>query len=123
MEKVVVEQLAERISALLREKLGARGSSLEARVQWAGRGLPRRVRQAAMELVNAERMAQDPKMRLRLDPQQVSAAYNTCLTHLDAIDAKAMKAKRIFGFLATLIIQIVLIGAAAVALLRWRGFL
>ncbi|RLJ60462.1 hypothetical protein BCF46_0663 [Litoreibacter meonggei] len=123
MEKVVVDQLVARISALLHEKLGMRGASLEARVRRAGRALPRRVRRAAKELVNAESMAQEPKMLLRLDPQQVSAAYDTCLMYLENIDERALKTKALFGFAASVIVQVILIAAVALAVLRWRGYI
>ncbi|SFR56140.1 hypothetical protein [Litoreibacter janthinus] len=123
MEKVVVDQLVERISALLREKLGVRGRSLEVRTRRAGRLLPRHVRRAAQVLVNAERMAQEPKMLLRLDPQEVSGAYDICLLHLENIDEKALKTKAFFGFAARLIVQVVVIGGLTLAVLRWRGFI
>jgi len=123
MEKVVVEQLVERVFVLLREKLGVRGGSLEARVRRAGRMLPRHVRLAARELVNADQMAQEPKMLLRLDPSRVSAAYSTCSNYLEGIDEKALKSKAVFGFAATLIVQLLVIGGVALAVMRWRGFL
>lgn len=123
MEKVVVEQLVERVFVLLREKLGMRGGSLEVRVRRAGRSLPRQVRLAAQELVNAERMSKEPKMLLRLDPQRVSTAYSVCIAHLEAIDEKAVKVKAAFGFAASLIVQVLVIGGIALAVLRWRGFL
>lgn len=122
MEKVVVEQLVERVFTLLREKLGVRGGSLEARVRRAGRILPRHVRVAARELVSADQMAQEPKMLLRLDPSRVSAAYETCTNHLEGIDEKALKSKAIFEFAATVIVQVLVIGAIALAVLHWRGF-
>jgi len=123
MEKVVVEQLVERVFVLLREKLGVRGGSLEARVRRAGRMLPRHVRLAARELVNADQMAQEPKMLLRLDPSRVSAAYSTCSNYLEGIDEKVLKSKAVFGFAATLIVQLLVIGGVALAVMRWRGFL
>ena len=122
MDKVVIDQLVERISSLLREKLGIRGGSLEARTRRAGRTLPRRVRRAAKELVTAERMSHEPKMLLRLDPQQVSAAYDTCVKYLEKIDEKALKNKALLGFAASLIVQVIVIAAVVFAVLRWRGY-
>ena len=123
MDKAVIDQLLERISSLLREKLGIRGNSLEERVRHAGRTLPRYVRRAAAELVNAERMAQQPKMLLRLDPQQVSAAYHTCVTYLEGIDERALKNKALFGFAASVIVQVFVIAALALAVFWWRGYI
>ncbi|MEP3347830.1 MAG: hypothetical protein ABJN34_02360 [Litoreibacter sp.] len=123
MEKVVVEQLIERVSALLREKLGIRGVSLEARVRRAGRSLPRHVRHAAKELVNAESMSHDPLMLRRLDGMRISAAYDICVKHLDGIDEKANKSKAVFGFAATFIVQIFVIAGIAIAVMKWRGLI
>ncbi|EPX80899.1 hypothetical protein thalar_01121 [Litoreibacter arenae DSM 19593] len=120
---MVVDQLAERISALLREKLGIRGPSLEAQTRRAGRTLPRHVRRAALALADAERMAQAPTMRLRLDPGQVSAAYDTCLRYLEGVDEKALKSKAFFGFASTVIVQIVVVAGVAITVLRWRGYI
>ncbi|WP_281858169.1 hypothetical protein [Litoreibacter halocynthiae] len=123
MEKVVVDQLVARISALLHEKLGMRGATLEARVRRAGRALPGRVRRAAKDLANAERMAKEPKMLLRLDPQQVSESYEICLMYLESIDERALRTKALFGFAASIIVQIILIAGVAIAVLRWRGYI
>lgn len=123
MEPSVVDTNVARIFALLGEKLGARGRSLEARVAHARRELPRRVRHAAAELIRAEQMARDPKICLRLDPVAVRTAYTTCVEHLESIDVGARKSKARFDFAAAAILQLGVVAAATVGLLNWRGFL
>lgn len=123
MEKVVVDQLVRRISGLLLEKLDMKGRSLEIQVRRAGRILPSSVRRAAEILISAEQMACEPKMLLRLDPDQVSTAYEICLTHLESVNPQALKSKARFGFASAVIIQLVLVFGATVAVLRWRGFI
>ncbi len=96
---------------------------MEAQLRRAGRALPRNVRQAAKDMVDAERMSQEPKMLRHLDSQRVSAAYDICVVHLDGIDGKALKIKALFGFGATVIVQLAVIGAVFVAVLHWRGYI
>lgn len=122
MEKITVDQLVERIYGLLGEKLGVTGRTLEARVRRAGRVLPRFVRQAAKELVSADQMSRAPKMLLRIDSGQVSAAYATCLKHLEAIDQNGLRSQARFSLAATIIVQICLVAAVLLTVLRWRGF-
>ncbi|WP_146174174.1 hypothetical protein [Litoreibacter ponti] len=119
----MVDAYVARIFALLGEKLGVRGRTLERRVSRAGRMLPRQIRRAAAELVQADEMAQDPRMCLRLDPEVVHAAYSTCCDYLEAIDVGARKSKARFDFAAGLIVRVGVVCAATLGILTWRGFL
>jgi len=122
MDKADIDQRVEQINALLGEKLGVTGRSLEVRVRRAGRGLPRTVRLAAQDLVQAEQMSQEPKMLRYLDDTQVEAAYAACLEHLEAIDERALRSQARFALAATLTVQVFVVAAALLAVLRWRGF-
>lgn len=122
MEKSTIDQFVERIHALLGETLGITGRSLEKRVRRAGRSLPKPVRLAAEELVAAQRMSQEPKLLMKLDADQVTAAFETCKTHLEQIDSAALRAQARFSLAATVIVQMFAVAAALLAVLRWRGF-
>ncbi|GFE63487.1 hypothetical protein [Litoreibacter roseus] len=123
MDPTTVNQLAQRIFELLGERLGARGSTLEKRVRHAGRLLPRRVRQAAKTLVDAEKMAQNQTLAMRLDPQQISGAYDRCIDYLDNIDPAARRSQARFNMAATLAFQVLAVGLLLAIVLRWRGYL
>ncbi len=47
MGVVTITQMADRVSSLMEERLGARGRTLEEKLRSAGRKLPRKVRDAA----------------------------------------------------------------------------
>lgn len=60
MSAVTITQMADRVSALIEERLGVRGRGLEDKIRKAGRRLPKRVREAASYLAEAGQMAQIP---------------------------------------------------------------
>jgi hypothetical protein len=85
MGAVTVQQMAQRVSALMEERLRARGDGLEARLRHAGRRLPRKVRMAAGRLALAEAKSMVPKLLLQVDEGDVARDYDTCVRHLSAI--------------------------------------
>ncbi len=123
MEKIVVDQLTDRIFVLLGEKLGARGKTLEARFRKAGRLVPKRARDPIKVLIEAQRMAEDPNMLLRLDPEAVSYAYDQAVNALGELDRAAEKSRKRFNMAALISLQVILIAVAFIAVMRWRGFM
>ena len=123
MQKVVIDQLAGRVHDLLGEKLGVRGRTLEARFKKAGRMVPRRARKTIPTLIEAERMAVDPKLLVRIDPDVVSRAYDVAVRELGEIDAGAEKSRKRLNLLAIVAFQVLVIGGIFIAIMRWRGFL
>jgi hypothetical protein len=85
MGAVTVQQMAQRISDLLDQRLQARGAGLEARLRHSGRKLPRRVRQAAGRLVVAEARSAVPKLLLQVDEGDVARDYDICVRYLSAL--------------------------------------
>jgi hypothetical protein len=110
MSVVTVQQMADRVAALLEERLRVKGDTLEARLNRAGRRLPRKVRDAGAVLVQATQMIRNPKMMHLVDDETVALAYDTCLRHLNTVDpAEARKG---------LILDM---AARIVGVLYWRG--
>jgi hypothetical protein len=85
MGAVTVQQMAQRVSSLLDERLRARGDSFEARLHHAGRRLPRKVRLAAGRLALAEAKSMVPKLLLQVHEGEVARDYDTCVRHLTAL--------------------------------------
>jgi hypothetical protein len=85
MGAVTVQQMAQRISGLLEERLRVRGDGLEARLHHAGRRLPRKVRLAAGRLALAEARSMVPKLLLQVHEGEVARDYDICVRHLSAI--------------------------------------
>jgi hypothetical protein len=85
MGAVTVQQMAQRVSGLLEERLRARGDGLEAKLHHAGRTLPRRVRQAAGRLAVAEAKSMVPKLLLQVHEGEVARDYDTCVRYLSTL--------------------------------------
>ena len=123
MEQDVISELVTRIYDLLGDKLRVKGANLRTRVKKAGRLLPKSVRLAAGELIEAQDMAENPNLAKRLDADAVSRAYATCLRFLTEIDQEAAKSRARYNFAALVSAQFLLIVGLAIAFMRWRGFL
>jgi hypothetical protein len=122
MSAVTIQQMADRISALMEERLAVRGVTLGDKLRKGGRLLPRRVRAAAERLARAGSYAQNPKLLLQVDEGEVSKDYDTCVRHLTAINAGAGM-RRMLGSIATSIaFGLLVLGVAVIAVLKWRGF-
>jgi hypothetical protein len=122
MSAVTIQQMVERISALMEERLAVRGATLGDKLRKGGRLLPRKVRQAAGRLAVAGVNAQNPRLLLQIDEGVVSKDYDICVRHLTAINAGA-GLRRIMGSMVTSIaFGLLVLGVAVIAVLKWRGF-
>jgi hypothetical protein len=122
MSAVTVQQMADRVAALMEERLGIRGTGLSEKLRKGGRRLPRRVRREAEYLAEVAILAQNPKVQMLLDDDRIAAAYDVCLRHLRGVSGT----DRIIGTILSVTgsIAVALLAAAAlfVGLLVWRGF-
>lgn len=122
MSAVTVQQMADRVAALMEERLGIRGTGLSEKLRKGGRRLPRRVRREAEYLAEVAILAQNPKVQMLLDDDRIAAAYDVCLRHLRGVSGT----DRIIGTILSVTgsIAVALLAAAAlfIGLLVWRGF-
>ncbi|MCB5411375.1 hypothetical protein [Pseudogemmobacter faecipullorum] len=118
MSAVTIRQMAERVEGLMTERLGARGSSFEARLRSCGRRLPRRVRRAARALGQAAEMTQNPKLHARLDEGAIARDYDICLRYLGP---RAGAGRDAFPRLASIAFALLVTGGGFLAFLYWRG--
>jgi hypothetical protein len=120
---VTVQQMADRVSGLLQERLRVRGDTLEARLRAAGRRLPRHVREAGQALAAALIMLQNPKLMHQVDDETVAVAYDICVRHLTAIDRAAARRGILLDIAARIAFVLLAVGVLLVAVLHWRGFI
>lgn len=123
MSKVSIQQMADRVSALLEERLKASGPTLEARIKRAGSKLPRPVRDAAEALVQATQMAQSPKLLMQIDYEAVAIAYDICLRHLNGVNRAERRRGMVLDAGARIAFALLVVGVIVVGVLRWRGFI
>lgn len=123
MGAVTIQQMADRVAGLMREKLGTRGPGLADALKRGGRRLPRRVRDAATRLAEAAHSSQNPKLLLQIDEGKVAEDFDLCVRHLGAIDLADRMKGRLLGFAGTVFVSLLVVAGLAVAFAYWRGLL
>ena len=123
MSAVTIQQMAERITTLMEQRLRLKGKDLHEKLRKGGRKLPRRVRAAAEQLADAAQRSQNPKLLLQIDEAAVVAAYDVCSKHLSKIDAGYLRTSSILRTASSMVISLLVVVALAIAVLYWRGYL
>ncbi len=121
MGAMAIQQMADRLAALMEERLRIRGAGLEAKLRKGGRMLPRHVRAAAARLAEAAAMAQNPKLYLTLDQERVAADYDLCLRHLSGLNLWDRRKAMLLNWLASMVLTLAVVAALVFVVLRWRG--
>ena len=123
MSKISIQQMADRVSGLMEQRLKIGGNSLESRLHRAGNRLPKRVREAGEALVSATQMAQSPKLLIQIDPEAVAEAYGICIKYLNTVNLSARRKGLILDAGARIAFVLLTVGILVVAVLYWRGFI
>jgi hypothetical protein len=118
-----VEARVAEVAGLLETRLGARGATFDVQVARARRHLPAALRVAAADLLEARRMAANPRLARRIDPARVSRAHAALVAHLTTVDRAASRRAMVLDFLATAGFQLLAVAGLVLAVLVWRGFL
>ena len=121
MSVVSVQQMADRVSELLGQKLRVKGDTLELRLNRAGRRLPRKVREAGAVLVQATQMIRNPKLMHQVEYEAVALAYDTCLRHLNTVDPKDAVKAMVLDIAAHIAFSLLVVAVLLIATLYWRG--
>ncbi len=122
MSAVTIQQMAERVTSLMEERLRIKGSGLREKLRKGGRLLPRKVRAAAERLADAAEKSKNPKLLLQVDEAAVVAAYDICSKHLTKIDASHRRMTGILGTASSLAAILLFVGLIVVGVLYWRGY-
>lgn len=107
----------EEIRALLDQKLGVRGRTFEAQVRKARRFLPRALRREMIYFVQAQALADNPKLQRMIDRPRLEAAHRNAVYFLERVDsgqsrrtaALGIAASIAFGLLVTAIVVLVVV--------------
>ncbi len=118
-----IQQMADRVSGLMEERLHLAGAGLAAKLVKGGRVLPRKVREAGERLARASMMTQNPKLLMQIDEEQVAEDYDLCLRHLLAVSVWDRRKGRMLGATVSLLGILVVVGGLVAGVLYWRGFL
>lgn len=121
MSGVAIQQMADRVAALMEERMGIRGADLAAKVRKAGRSLPRKIRAAATDLADAAERSQNPKLLVQIDQAKVAADYDLCVRHLMTVRRGGVIAGLLTNVAGTLLVGLMLLGAVIFLVQRMRG--
>ncbi len=123
MGAVSIQQMAERVSELLTERMHVKGRDLADKLHRAGRRLPRKVRVAGQELSDALEQSYNPKLLLQIDEEKVANNYDICLKHLTALNKGHKLRGILLGLSTSILFSLVAVVALVLGVLVWRGFL
>ena len=123
MSAVTIQQMAERVTSLMEERLRVKGTGLHEKLRKGGRLLPRKFRIAADRLADASEMSKNPKLLMRIDEAAVVEAYDICSKHLTKIDAAHRRMTGILGTASSLAATLLFVGLIVMGVLYWRGYI
>lgn len=122
-ESTDIPRLAADIDTRLEKGFGQRRGTLVKRLRRACGGVPKRLVRDAAVIGEAVELDSHPKLRKRVDGAAVKAAHGRITQHLDGIDLKERRKDYWLGLAARLTINMFLIGALVVLVLKWRGLI
>lgn len=123
MSAVTIQQMAERISALLTERMYIKGRDLGDKLSRGGRKLPRKVRKSADALAQAAEHSYNPKLLLQINEEEVAGHYDICLKHLTAVNKGHKTRGILLGLSTSILFSLLAVGALVIGVLVWRGLI
>jgi hypothetical protein len=123
MSAVTIQQMADRVAALMQERLGVRGKDLAEKLRRAGRRVPSAIRAEARFLDTAARQAQNPKLLVQIDDGRVAEAYDACLKFLNEVNRAERRRAMLLSMLTSVAFSIFAVGVLVLAVLYWRGLI
>ena len=122
MTGVTAENHAEEVRLLIEERLGIKGKTLERSVARAGRLLPKWAQRDARYLAQAEQLMGHPKLRLMVDETKLVKARAALVEHLKSVNPVERRKTKVLGTLGVISFNLILVVAAFIIYLVWRGF-
>ena len=118
-----IQQMADRVAALMDEKLHVRGRTLSDTLRRGAGKLPKAVRAEARFLETAAAQAQHPRLMVQIDDARVGQAYDACVRFLNGVDRKARRRAMLAGMASSIAFSLFVVGVLFLAVLYWRGLI
>ena len=112
-----------RLAQLMEERLDIRGAGFTAKVRRAGRLLPRHVREAAGLLIRALPLMDHPQLSRQMNPSELENAAHVVEAYLLDVDPWDRRRGIAVSWLSGLAFSLLVLAAAVVLVLMWRGYL
>jgi hypothetical protein len=114
---------ADEVRRLIEQRLKIKGPTLEKALARAGRLLPQWAHREGRYLARASQMMDHPKLRTMVDQSKFERAHKALISHLKTIDPVERRKTRILGVLGVISFNLILVVAALLIFLMWRGYL
>lgn len=122
MGAVTIQQMADRISELLEERLRIKGRDLADKMHRAGRRLPRKVRAAGRHLAAMDVQSHNPKLLLQIDEEAVEREYDICVKYLTALNRRDRRKGVALSLATSILLSLLGVLVLFLAILKWRGY-
>lgn len=114
---------ADDVRSLIEQRLQIKGRTLDKTLARAGRLLPKWAHREAHYLAQAAQHMGHPKLRPMIDDVKLKRAHKLLVAHLKAIDPVVRRKTRILGVLGVISFNLILVVAALLIFMMWRGYL
>lgn len=118
-----IASLAQRVAALMRDRLGARGQDLDVTLRQRGRQLPRRVRRAALTLSQASALDDHPRLRTQVDADATQRAAREVIGYLEPLGQAERRWRLVLSIAGSMAFALLATIAGVIGVLVWRGYL
>ena len=118
-----IHDMAEEVSALMKERLSIRGHDLAAKLRHTGRMMPKRLKREAAYLAEAVQLSENPRLQKMIDMERAEAGYRDCLEFLQNVDAADRRKGVALGILASLAMTFLVVSTLVIIVLVWRGYI
>lgn len=116
-----IQRKAERVSALLEERIGLGGADLGSKVTRGRRVLQRDLRQAAARLARAAEMAAHPRLMAQVDERRVDDDYRLLVRKLEAIPPGSLKRDLFRSSVQSVLTTVLALVLLTVGVLVWMA--
>lgn len=123
MGVTTVQQMADRVAALMEQRLNVGGKGLREKLKRGGRRLPRKIRREAEYLAEVAELALHPKVQLMLDDARIAAAYDACVKYLNPIGATQRMKGALIGVGGSIAFALLAVSAGLIGVMVWRGLI
>lgn len=117
-----LETRADKLAELLEARLDAGGTGLEAKLNRAGRRLPGHLRRELGYVVEAMRMAENPRLARQIDWARIDKACAAAKHHLRHVDPWERRKGIAINWLAGNAFNLLIVAGLTAAVIAWRGF-
>ncbi|WP_420569560.1 hypothetical protein [Thalassovita sp.] len=123
IEQKSLIRMEAQLSKLMAQKMGHKSGPFDKRLAKSLRRAPASVKKAAQGFTQARQLTQHPKLRHQVDGPKLQVQFATLVDYLTRIDVADRRRGLILSTLGSVSFGLLVVFAAFMAWLIWRGYL